>query len=215
MMILPYSFCMKLFKIWSKSTLFLLRYTVGIKLEIRGKENLDKVLADGPCILALKHQSAFETIMCSVLLDRFVIILKKDLLFLPLFGQYLLKLKSIALVRSQSSKSLRILLGQSTKAIQENYSILIFPEGTRQDVSSTTKYKGGVALMYSSLNVPVVPVALNAGVFWPKRSWIKKPGTIVFEILPAIQPGLDKRVFFNQLQETMDHHTSLLVEESK
>ncbi|MBA4249123.1 MAG: 1-acyl-sn-glycerol-3-phosphate acyltransferase [Candidatus Puniceispirillum sp.] len=213
MLILPYSFCMKLFKIWSNSILFILRYAVGIKLEIRGKENLENVLKNGPCILALKHQSAFETIICSLLLNRFVIILKKELLFIPLFGQYLLKLKSIALVRSQSSKSLRVLLNKSSEMLKQNYSILIFPEGTRQDVGSTTKYKGGVALMYSNLNVPVVPIALNAGLFWPKRSWIKKPGTIIFDILHPIQPGLDKRIFLNQLQETIEHHTSLLVKE--
>lgn len=212
MLLLPYTFCMILFKIWSKGVVCLLKYTVGIKFEIRGKEKLDQILKSGPCILALKHQSAFETIVCSLLLDRFVIVLKKDLLFLPLFGQYLMKLKSIALVRSQSSKALKHLLQQSQKRLDDNYSILIFPEGTRQEVGKTTQYKGGVALMYNNLKVPVVPIALNAGLYWPKRSWLKKSGTIVFDILDPIHPGLDKRTFLNQLQETIEHHTSLLIQ---
>lgn len=212
MLLLPYSFCLWLFKIWSQGILILLKITVGIKFEIRGKDKLDQLLQHGPCILALKHQSAFETLVCSLLLDHFVIILKKELLYIPLFGQYLMKLKSIALVRGQSSKALKHLLLQSKQRLNENYSLLIFPEGTRQEVGKAVQYKGGVALMYSNLNVPVVPIALNAGVYWPKRSWIKKPGTIVFEVLDPIQPGLDKRTFLNQLQETIEHHTSILIQ---
>lgn len=203
-MLLSRNFCVFSYKIWARIVLFVLKAIVGLDYKIIGKEKLEKSLKNGPVILACKHQSAWETIIFSILVKRFVIVLKKQLLYVPIFGNYLLKLNSIVIDRSNGIKSLKSLLKQGKKAISENFSILIFPEGRRGAYGENGKYQSGISILYQELKVPVVPIALNSGKFWARRSNFKKPGCITLEFLDAIPAGLPKGEFMQLLQERIE-----------
>lgn len=205
MVLLPRVFCVFWYKAWTHIVLFVLKLIVGLDYKIIGKEKLEKALKNGPVILACKHQSAWETLIFSTLVDRFVIVLKKELLYIPGYGNYLLKLNSIAIDRSNGLKSLKSLLGQGKKAINKNFSILIFPEGSRSAYGQIGKYQSGVGLLYQELKVPVIPIALNSGKFWARRSNFKKPGCITLEFLEAIPPGLPRNEFLTLLQESIEN----------
>ncbi len=205
MLLLPRQFTVHLFRFWTKSILFILRLCVGLDYAIEGKDNLKEALKNGPCIIACKHQSAWETIACSILIDDFQIVLKRQLMHIPFFGSYLKKLNSIVIDRNSGSQAIKDLLRQARGSINLKRSILIFPEGTRGTPGESTSYQPGITALYRDLNVPVVPVALNAGVFWGRRSPIKKPGTITVQFLEAIPAGLDRNEFIKILQEKIEN----------
>ena len=177
---------------------------VGLDYRIIGKEKLNDALKNGPVILACKHQSAWETLIFSVLVDQFVIVLKKQLLMIPGYGNYLIKLNSIVIDRTNGIKSLKSLLQQGKDAIANNRSILIFPEGKRCNYGELTNLQSGISIMYNDLKVPVIPIALNSGKFWARRAKFKKPGCITLEFLDPIAPGLPKNEFMHLLKESID-----------
>ena len=204
MLVLPIGFCKKLFRICGGIVMGALKFIVGLRYEIKDKNILEEVLQKSPCILACKHQSAWETIIFSQIFPDFRIVLKKELLSVPLFGRYLKKLNSISIDRQAGTKALKVLIEQSQKSIQENHSILIFPEGTRGMPGTKTHYQPGIGVMYKNLNVPVIPVALNSGVFWGRRRFFKKPGTITLQFLQPIEPGLDRDEFMKTLSDSIE-----------
>jgi len=193
-----------LFRIWTRICFFMLSIIVGLTYTIRGREHLDAITKNGPCIIACKHQSAFDTIFISLFLDDIVIILKGKLAYVPLFGYYLKKLGSIFIDRENKTAAIRDLIKKSRDAISEKRSLFIFPEGTRAKPGEIIPYQRGVSLLYRDLNVPVIPVALNTGVFWGRKSPFKYPGKIVIDIQPPILPGLERDQFMEILQETID-----------
>ena len=188
-------------RLWGKLLLFGLRWLAGIKCEVKGLENLP---AQGGYIVASKHQSAWETVAFHALLPSPAYILKKELLYIPLFGWNLLLTGCVPIDRSSGTKAMRSILEGSEKRLKEKRPVVIFPEGTRTPPGATTRYNPGIGLLYEKCQAPVIPVALNSGYFWAKKAFLKNPGTITIEFLPAMPEGLDKRQFISELQNRIE-----------
>jgi 1-acyl-sn-glycerol-3-phosphate acyltransferase len=197
-------------RIWGRSSLWLLDKICGIKVEFRGLEHLEQ----NGCIIAAKHQSVWETFALTTKVGDFTFILKRELTMLPLFGQYLVRANQIAIDRKSRSLALRQLIEQSTAAIADGRVIFIFPEGTRRPAGAPPAYKSGVTHLYAAAHAPCVPVALNSGLFWPRRKFLRRPGTIVVEFLPVIPAGLPKPAFFRLLQQRIETATDRLIAEA-
>ncbi|APR99136.1 lysophospholipid acyltransferase family protein [Wolbachia endosymbiont of Folsomia candida] len=182
--------------------LLMLRLLCGVKYEVRGMENIPKQ----PFIIASKHQSPFETFIFILLFKGAVFVLKRELKWIPFIGLHLMALKMIFINRSDGISSIRHIIKLAKMRIKENRSIIIFPEGTRTTAKQNTKYQSGIAALYSVLSVPVLPVALNTGLFWPKNilSLSKNSGKAIIEILPPIYPGLNKDDFLQTLEKTIE-----------
>jgi 1-acyl-sn-glycerol-3-phosphate acyltransferase len=196
---------------WSRACIYLHEVIAGVRLEVRGRENLPK----GGAIVASKHQSAFETFALLPQLRNPTIVMKKAIRWFPIFGAYTITTGMIHIDRSGKTGALRGLTDRAKEEIAKDREILMFPEGTRRPVGAPPKYHSGVALLYRSLGVPVVPVAVNTGVFWPRKSFLHYPGTAVIEFLSPIPPGLDAKVFFARLQEAIETATDRLVAEAR
>lgn len=204
-------------RFWSGVALRLLGAIVGLRHEVRGLENLPA----GSAIVALKHQSAWDTLFLTHLLNDPAIVLKEELLRIPIFGWYLGAAGMIAIDRSAGSAAMRSLMKGAEDAVAEGRPIAIFPEGTRTRIGARLPYHPGVALLYAKLDLPIVPVALNSGLFWPRDGYLtgylneKKPGRIIVEILPPIPPGQDRRRIIEALQERIETATARLVAEGE
>ena len=196
---------------WAGVVVWLHETVAGVKTEIRGRE----FMPDGAALVASKHQSSFETIAFFPLLRDMTIVMKRSIRNLPLFGPYTVKTGMIHVDREGGASALRLLTARAREEIAKNREIVVFPEGTRRPVDAEPQYETGIALLYRSLNVPVVPVALNSGLFWPRRSLLHYPGTIVVEFLPPIPAGLDSRAFLARLQETIETASNRLVTEAR
>jgi 1-acyl-sn-glycerol-3-phosphate acyltransferase len=195
---------------WGATCVWLLNVICGTKLEVRGHENIPA----GGAIVASKHQSAFETFALLPLFPDFAIILKRELMWLPMFGWYMWKAGMIPIDRGARGQVVAAMTARASAALAEGRQIIIFPEGTRRPPGAEPTYKFGVARLYADTGYPCVPVALNSGVFWPRRKFLRYPGTIVFDILPPIQPGLSGRAFFERLQSEVEAATGRLIAES-
>lgn len=200
----------KLGKVWAKSSLWLLRIICHTHVEFRGRENIPT----GPFIVAAKHQSAWETFALIMLFDDFCYILKRELTFIPFFGWYLWKADQIAIDRSAGSSALAQAEEKARGIFAEGRQLFIFPEGTRRSAGAPPKYKFGVAHIYDACRVPCLPIALNSGLFWARRSLIKRPGTVLVDILPPIEAGMEKQAFFSLLQEKMETASEALIAEA-
>jgi len=142
------------------------------------------------------------------------LILKQELLYIPLYGQYVKKAGMIPIRRSDGPKALRTMLRRASEAVKAGRHLIIFPEGTRAAPGARNPYMPGVAGLYSHLDVPCVPVALNSGLFWPRRKLHRKPGTIIVEFLPPIAPGLDRKTFMTELENRIEGATDRLLAEA-
>lgn len=209
--IISAKFTQKVGKPWAYISLLLARVFCGIKYEIRGRENI----LEAPVIYASKHQSAWDTLIFILLLPRVAYVLKKELLRLPFWGWYLWRMKMIAIDRAKGASSIKQLIRDGKTALAENRPIVIFPEGTRTRPGATPDYHSGITALYSQFNVPVVPVALNSGVYWGKNAFFKKPGTIIMELLPPIPAGLTKKDFAERLKDDIEAASNRLIRESK
>jgi 1-acyl-sn-glycerol-3-phosphate acyltransferase len=197
---------------WASIGLFLLRVIVGTRFAVRGIDNIPQ----GGVIIASKHQSMFETFALFTVLERPTYVMKQELARIPLWGWYARRAGMIMVEREEGSAALRKLVAGVRSAIERGRQVIIFPEGTRRPPGVEPDYKGGVAHLYRMTNAPVVPVALNSGLFWPRRQITRHPGTIVFEFLPPIMPGLPSRAFLERLQAEIEAASDrLLVEASK
>ncbi|MBT5374826.1 MAG: 1-acyl-sn-glycerol-3-phosphate acyltransferase [Rhodospirillaceae bacterium] len=197
---------------WSRSVQWLLKYIVGLKVEFRGRENLGK----GPLILAVKHQSAWDTIVFASIVHDPIFVFKRSLLAIPFYGWFLYKLGMIGVDRDAGGSALKEMVRQARKMMARGCRyILIFPEGTRSPPGAPPDYLPGVAGMYSMLKIPVVPVALNSGLFWARRRFVIFPGTITLEFLPPIPPGLSRDVFMGELQGGIEAKTAALLDEGR
>ena len=196
---------------WSKALLFVMRITAGLKVEIRGLENLPK----GGYIAALKHQSAWETVALIPLFRSPTFILKRELRWIPIFGWYTAKFKMIPINRGKRSEALAAMMQAAREAIAEKRQIMIFPEGTRRPAGAEPKYKFGIAHLYRDLKCPVVPIAHNAGLYWPRASWMVYPGTIIVEILPPIEPGKTPNAFYETMVEKIEAASDRLIDEAR
>lgn len=198
-------------RFWERGLLGALRLLVGLTYEVRGREHLPAT----PIIIASKHQSAWETLAFHVLVPNVAIGLKEELTRVPVFGWYLMRAGAIRIDRGAAAKAIRSLVEGAKRAAGQGLHVLIFPEGTRSLPGAAPDYKPGVAALYGALRLPVVPVALNSGLFWSRRSFIKRPGRIVVEFLPAIPPGLDRKTFMSELERRTETATDRLVAEAQ
>jgi len=198
-------------RLWMRGIQGLLRTVVGLDHEVRGRGRVPA----GPAIFAVKHQSAWETMALHLLLDEPAIALKRELLQIPLFGWYAWKAGMIRIDRGQGSKALRLLVQDARARLDAGRPVVIFPEGTRVAPGVRQRYLPGVAALYLQLRVPVVPVALNSGLFWGRRSFVKRPGRIVVEFLDPIPPGLDRRTFLAELEARLEPAAERLAAEGQ
>jgi 1-acyl-sn-glycerol-3-phosphate acyltransferase len=194
-------------RFWIEFVLWWLRLTCRLTHRLVGLENLPK----GPVIIACKHQSSWETLAFTKLFPDAAIVLKRELLFIPIIGWAMARAGNIAVARGDGAQALRGLVHQAKAAIAEGRSILIFPEGTRVAVGVEKPYHVGAAALYRQLGVPVVPVALNSGLFWGRRKFVKRPGRITVEVMEPIAPGLSREAFMTTLRERIEGATARLV----
>jgi 1-acyl-sn-glycerol-3-phosphate acyltransferase len=208
---LPYRAIIAVAQSWGRANLVLLRVVAGIDYEIRGLEKLPK----GPILVAAKHQSAWETFALVPLFHNPVFILKRELQWIPIFGWLTIKARMVPVDRGAGSQALAAMTERARIELADNRQLIIFPEGTRRPPGAEPRYKYGVAHLYAAEGVPCVPIALNSGLFWPRRSIRRLPGTVLVEILDPIAPGLDKDVFFKHLQQEIETATARLIAEAK
>ena len=200
---------MSVAKSWSRSSQWLLRAICDVNVEWRGLEKIPR----GGFIVASKHQSAWETFALVPLFDDFTFIVKRELMWLPFFGWYMAKAGMIPVDRGKGSEALSAMTARARAELGRGRQIIIFPEGTRRPPGAEPRYKYGVAHLYAETGVPCLPIALNSGLFWPRRSFLRYPGTVRVEVLDPIQPGLDKDFFFERLQREIEGATARLVAE--
>ncbi|MFC4351834.1 lysophospholipid acyltransferase family protein [Fodinicurvata halophila] len=202
LLLLPPVYMWRAGRFWVRSIFFLLRVIVGLDWRMEGREHLP----EGAALIASKHQSAWDTLIFVLLLDRPVYILKKELLQIPLFGAYLKHMGMIAIDRRGAARTLRSLQGQARERLREGRPVIIFPEGTRTLPGQSRPYQPGVAALYKALEheAPLVPAALNSGLFWGRRSFLKRPGCITLRLLPRIPAGLSRNEVMARLGESIE-----------
>lgn len=203
-------FVMRCKALWLRVVLWQIRTVIGIDYEERGRENIP----DGPVIFAAKHQSAWDTLAPCHIHPEMVFVLKRELTWLPVWGWYLVRVGMIPVDRSKGMAALKRIARHARKTVDDGRSIMIFPQGTRTPPGADLPYLPGVAAIYASAGVPVVPVALNSGLFWPRRKFVKWPGTTVLEYLPPIEPGLDRKTFMKTLIDQIEPATARLEAEA-
>ena len=197
---------------WARLSVWLLRVICGTRVEIRGRENIPS----GSAIVASKHQSFLETFALVPLLDDFAYILKRELNWIPFFGWYTLRHRMIGVTRGARGRAVQSMLAavRAELALADRQ-IIIFPEGTRRPPGAPPQYKTGVVALYAELGLRCVPVAVNTGLFWPRRKFVRYPGTAVISFLPAIEPGLDREAFLAELERRIETETAKLIEEGR
>ncbi len=208
---MPYRAILAIAKTWGRCNLVLLRVVAGVGCEIRGREKIPR----GPLIVAPKHQSAWETFALLPLFDNPLFIVKRELEWIPIFGWLMIKGRMVPVDRSAGSHALAAMTERARLELSDGRQLIIFPEGTRRPAGAEPRYKYGVAHLYGVEGVSCLPIALNSGLFWPRRSILRLPGTVLVEILDPIAPGLDKDAFFTRLQEELEAATARLLAESK
>lgn len=189
----------------------LLRPLCGVTVVLRGQENL----GDGPVLIAAKHQSALETYVLTARMPGASFVLKREILAVPLVGWYIAALQPIAVDRRAGASALRGMLQGARAAVAAGRSVVIFPEGTRTRPGQKAPYHPGVAALYGELGIPVVPMALDTGHVWPRRSLVKHPGRATLAFLEPIPPGLPKRAFLDLLQQRIEAGCLALEQEAR
>jgi 1-acyl-sn-glycerol-3-phosphate acyltransferase len=202
---------MKIARCWARSSIWLMRVICNIKVEYRGLEKIPK----GPLIVASKHQSVWETFALLQFFDQPLYILKRELKWIPLFGWYLIKSNMIGVNRSAGGRALLNMARRAGEEVRRGRQLIIFPEGTRTPVDAPPHYKTGVAQVYVDCGVPCLPVALNSGLFWPRRTFMRYPGTLVVEFLDPLPPGLSRREFIARVSTVVEDATNQLVEAAR
>jgi 1-acyl-sn-glycerol-3-phosphate acyltransferase len=194
-----------------RATVWLLRVICGTKMEVRGHEKL----LPGPVIVAAKHQAAWDTFALIPLMRDPALVMKAELLSIPLYGAFCRKFELIPIQRELGPAALRQMAKEARRRAQEGREILIFPEGTRKAPGSPPDYKPGIVFLYQDLKVPVCPLALNSGAFWPRQSFLRYPGTIAVEFLDPIPPGLPRREFMERLETAIETASARLLAEAR
>ena len=206
-LLMPRRAVIEVSKSWGRASLWLLRVICGVKVEWRGLEKIPP----GPLLVAAKHQSTWETFALLPLFADPAFIVKRELMWLPFFGWCLWKGGMIPVDRSAGKEALVAMTELARQALLAGRQIIIFPEGTRRPAGAEPKYKFGIAHLYAEGVAPCLPIALNSGLYWPRRRFLRYPGTIRVDILDPIPPGLDKQVFFERLQRDLEAATAELL----
>ncbi|NVJ93746.1 MAG: 1-acyl-sn-glycerol-3-phosphate acyltransferase [Methylocystaceae bacterium] len=196
---------------WTRYVMWGMRHITGINYELRGLENLP---ANG-AIIACKHQSAWDTAIFVMLNISTAYILKKELLKIPFYGWYVKRAGHIAVDRNAGASALKNMVKDVKEALARGRNVVIFPEGTRSNPGEPGNYQPGVAAIYTQTKQAVIPVALNSGLYWGRRSFLKNKGTIILEIMPPIEPGLKRKEFMDRLEKTIEDRSRELEKEGR
>lgn len=196
---------------WASLQRFGMRWICGARTEFRGLEHIPP----GASVVAMKHQSTYDTIAPFLFIHDPAFILKQELLKAPVFGLYAQRTNMIAIDRGGGAKTMRKMLADAKTQADAGRAIVIFPEGTRQDVDAPTDLKPGAFGIYRALGAPCIPVALNTGLCWKGSGFIRRPGLMVFEVLPPIEAGLDRETFTQRLHDALEPATRRLVAEGR
>ncbi|TMJ05615.1 MAG: 1-acyl-sn-glycerol-3-phosphate acyltransferase [Alphaproteobacteria bacterium] len=206
---LPRGAFMALARSWGRTSNLLLRVVAGIAVEYRGRERIPA----GALLVASKHQSVWETFTLITLFDDPAYIYKRELTWIPVFGWYLWKSGMVPVDRAARGGAMAGMIESARGALARGRQIIIFPEGTRTAPGAPPAYRQGIVNLYAATGVPCVPVALNSGLFWPRRKFLRYPGTIVLEVLDPIPPGLERDVFAARLQNAIEATSARLIAE--
>ncbi|ODN72651.1 lysophospholipid acyltransferase family protein [Methylobrevis pamukkalensis] len=200
LMLLPRRKVLAIAKWWFRGLMALHRITIGVQHRFQG---LDRI-PQGPLIVACKHQSMWETLALVPLFDDAVFVLKRELTWIPVFGWWLMRMSMIPVDRGKGSRALATMSAATREALAAGRQVLIFPEGTRRELGAEPAYKIGIAKLYMAFDVPCLPVALDSGLVWRRRSFLQRPGTITVSVLEPIPPGLPPREFFTRMQTRIE-----------
>ncbi len=206
---LPRKAMIRVAQAWARSSLWLLRVVAGTAVEYRGRERIPP----GGLLVAAKHQSLWETFALLPLFDDPAFILKRELMWIPLFGWYAAKTGMVPVDRGGGQRALAAMTERARAAIAHGRQILIFPEGTRRPPGAEPAHKSGIAQLYFSLRAPCLPVGLNSGLYWPRRSFLRRPGTIRVEFLDPIPPGLQREPFRREVRARIEGASDRLLRE--
>ncbi len=210
-LLMPRRTAMRFGRFWSRGVVLLLRLIVGLDHRVLG---LDRLPAGG-CIVAMKHQSAWDAILLPVVLDDPAPVVKRELLLLPIYGWYMARAGAIAIDRKAGAAALRPMIAATRQAAAEQRPIVIFPQGTRVMPGASAPYQPGVFALYQALSLPLVPAAVNSGLFWGRRSFLKRPGCITLEFLEPIPPGWPRRRLMAELEARIEAATAALEQQAE
>ena len=202
----PSRWTLAMFHFWGRGIVLLLRIC-GIRVEVRGRQHIPT----GPALVAPKHQCMFDVFAQFTWLPASAFVMKKELSRIPWFGWYAAKAGTIDVDRSGGAAALKRMVSEAKALFAKGRQIVIFPEGTRGQPGVPGDYKPGIAALYRELDVPVHPVATNSGVHWPAHGFIRRPGTIIFEYLEPIPPGLKRAEFMRVLEERIETRSTELL----
>ena len=202
----------KVVRLWGLYSLWLQNKLVGTTFDFRGLENLPE---EEGLIVAAKHQSTWEVYAMLLFLRDPSYILKRELILLPFFGWFAMKMRVIAVNRGKKGKALRAMALKTAEQYKQGRQIVIYPEGTRRLPDDAPNYRFGITHMYKEIDARVLPMALNSGIFWPRGRSRVYPGTCVLEFLPIIEPGLDQEEFSKLLEDTIETKTAELIDEAR
>jgi 1-acyl-sn-glycerol-3-phosphate acyltransferase len=198
-------------ELWPIGTNWALRTFCHIGVEVRGRENIPA----GAAIYAVKHQSTWETAALLTIVPHIAYAMKAELLKIPFWKWYMTRAEHLAVDRRGGASSVRRMIQDAKAILDQGRSVAVFPEGTRTAPGSTGDYHPGIAALYSQLDAPVVPVALNSGLFWGRRTFLKTPGTIIIEFLPPMPADLNRREFVADLQARIESATRRLEDDGR
>lgn len=194
---------------WSRMTVFGLRWICGVKISFEGLEHVP----EGPALFAAKHQATLDTVLPVLFVKEPVFIVKRELIKMPVFGFYMKRM--IPVDREAHAKALKDMLRASRAVIAKGRQIVIFPEGTRQELDAAPDYKPGVAAMYRDFGLPCVPIALNTGLVWRPNGIMRNPGHVTIKVLPPIPAGLSREVFMRELETRIETESQALLPPNK
>ncbi len=197
---------------WVQMSYVGLRWIVGLSHRVEGLENLP----DGPFLVAAKHQSAWDTMIYRLLIDNMAPVMKRELAYIPVWGWLVRRAGAITVDRGGGAKAIKRLVREAMAAKKAGRRIVIFPEGTRVAPGENRPFLPGIAALYTKMALPVVPVAVNSGLFWPRRKLFgQRPGTISLRFMEPISPGLDRREFIKCLEKLISDSSDELLAAAK
>jgi 1-acyl-sn-glycerol-3-phosphate acyltransferase len=194
-------------KTYARSTMWLARWMVGIRCEVRG------TVPTGEVVIGAKHQSFLDIIMIFDAIPHGKFIMKRELLWTPVIGMYARRLGCIPVNRGKKGAAVAKMVKDVAKEFAEPGQLVIYPQGTRVAPGVSKPYKVGTAILYSGLGFPCVPVATNAGVFWPRSGILRKPGLAIVDFLDPIEPGVERDAFLSRLEDVIETRSDALMKE--
>ena len=210
LLIAPRSWAMKGLSLHGQLCVWLLKVICGTRMEVRGRDRIP----EGPCLVVAKHQSAWDTFALVPLFRDPAIVLKSELARIPLYGWFCVKFEHILVRRDRAAVALKAMLAEAKAKSEAGREILIFPEGTRREPGAPPDYKPGYIALYETLGVPVIPIALNSGLFWPRNSLTRYPGNIVVEVLEPVPAGLPRAAARKRIEDAIEAASMHLIRET-